>query len=336
VFAAIASFYILEIIMTITTYSFDFESISDQQFFILLGVTLVGFAILLGTIFIIMTSILINSFISRRIKQLEIQTKEVIKGDYSAIIDINHKDEIGSLAKTYQIMLDALKSNEYLNKNFIRNISHEMKTPLTAIYGYASLIEEENDQNKIKQYSEIVKYESKRLATLSVDLLKVSELDSKQIIPKVDIYNLSEQLREVIIVTQPTWEKKGIEFELNLQEVNIKSNKALMHIVIMNLVSNAIKYTKEQHPITISLYEENNEVTLSISNPGTIQKKDMEHIFSLFYTTDNDKSKRSNGVGLTLARRILHRLSSTITCSSSNDTVTFVIQLNNGLMDTKK
>lgn len=329
VVAAVGSLLILQLVTSFMTTE-KLDSLSDSNLLILIGVILLSYAILLSIIFIVITSILTNSFISRRIKQLEEQTKEIIKGDYSDHIDINQKDEIGSLARTYKVMLQALRSNEYLNKNFIRNISHEMKTPLTAIYSYATLIGEEEDEDKVKQYSNIIKFESKRLATLSVDLLTVSELDSNQIIPTLDIYSLSEQLREIIILTQPTWEQREISFDLELEEVKIKSNKPLMHIVIMNLISNAIKYTETNQDITVSLKKENNNVLLIISNPGKIKKEDITHIFTMFYTTDKDKSKRSNGVGLTLAKRILNRLSATIRCKSVNNVVTFEVRLRDG------
>lgn len=329
VVAAVASFLILQFLsIFMTTETLD--SLSDTDLLIFILGMLITFAILLIVIFIVITSILTNRFISRRIKQLEEQTKEIIKGDYSDNININQKDEIGSLARTYKVMLKALRGNEYLNKNFISNISHEMKTPLTAIYSYATLIGEEEDEEKVKQYSNIIKFESKRLATLSVDLLTVSELDSNQIIPTLDIYNVSEQLREIIILTQPTWEQKEISFDLELEEVKIKSNKPLMHIVLMNLISNAIKYTETHQDVTISITQENEDVLLMISNPGTIKEEDIKHIFTMFYTTDKDKSKRSNGVGLTLAKRILNRLSGTIRCNCENNVVTFEVRLKDG------
>ncbi len=300
------------------------DTVSDEVFYRTVAIVVLIYVSAIIITFILFTMFFLNLFITKRIKHLEEQTNEVIKGNYEDNIDMNQKDEIGNLAKTYKIMLKELRNNEYLSKSFIRNYSHELKTPLSSISGYATLIKDTNDEKKINEYAEIIQYESKRLATMSVDLLKISELDSKDIIPQNDQTNITEMLRDIILLTEPIWSSKELELDLNLEEITYTTNDTLMYTALFNLVTNAFKYAPDSTIVSITL-SKSESLQFSITNEGDLSEEQKENLYALFYTTDKNKSRRSSGVGLALVNRIVKKLHANIKCNTLNNKITFTI-----------
>lgn len=327
--SGIFSFIFSSILVSISLSLIDEDAInamSESSFLLAGGIILLIYGVLLLAFFILPTLFLLNKVVVKRIKSLETQTQEVIKGNYDDTININSKDEIGKLANTYKTMLEELQKNEYLSKTFIRDYSHEIKTPLSSINGFATLIEETKDIDKIYRYSELIRYESKRLATMSLDLLQISELDSNVIVRMDDQTNITEMLREIILMTEPIWKSKNLVLDLNFDEITITTNNTLIYTIFLNLVTNAIKYSPIDSMVTISLRKADS-IEFIISNIGNIEQTDLEKIYSLFYTTDKNNSKRSSGVGLALVSRIIQKLNSEITCTSVDNNVTFTVKL---------
>lgn len=329
VLSAIVSFIVsgLAFILFLESLSDEtLNSLTDAEFLRYLRISFIVYSVVIVALFIVMTIILINRYIIKRLKVLELQTKEVIQGNFEDNIDMNQKDEIGSLARTYKKMLSELRKNEYLSKSFIRNYSHEIKTPLSSINGYASLISQSNDIEKIHDYSNIINLESKRLAVMSVDLLSISELDSKEIITKNDDVNISELLRNIIVSTEPLWSSKGIEFDLEIEEITYKTNKALIYSVFSNILSNAVKYAPNKTKIYVNLFKESS-IKLRVVNDGTISKENLERVYDLFYTSNINESERSSGVGLALVSKIVKKINSSISCESNDNQVLFTLNL---------
>jgi len=302
------------------------EHMSEENLLFATLVVIIIFGVLMGLIFIISTVTLINRIIVKRIKLLETQTQEVIKGNFDDHIEMNQKDEIGKLARTYKTMLLELRKNEYLSKSFIRDYSHEIKTPLSSINGYATLIKESSNEDDIKEYAELIRFESKRLATMSVDLLKISELESKEIIVKDDLVNITELIREIILMTETIWSSKSLSLDLNFDEVTLKTNYTLIYTVLLNLITNAIKYAPSRSVIRVNLHQLD-RVQFDISNAGSLSEDELSKIYTLFYTTDTNNAKRSSGVGLALVNRIATKLNYDLNCISEKDIVTFKITI---------
>lgn len=270
-----------------------------------------------------------NRFIGRRIKLIEKATLKVMDGDYDFVLDTKGNDEITSLSCNFNLMKDALKSNEYLNKEFVRNFSHEFKTPLSVIRGYAELLESDDlKPEERSNYLEIILSESERLSSLANNMLQISLIDSKSIIVKNDEYNLTEQIRNVIQMVQVMWEEKNLRFDLDLKEVYIKNNKELTYQIILNLLSNAIKFSDKNGEVKISLTESETKLNLSIANKGQeIPLDDQEKVFQLFYVADKTRNESSTGIGLTLTKKIIDKLKGEITFESNKGITTFYVEL---------
>jgi signal transduction histidine kinase len=290
------------------------------------GVLLLG-GFITVSISLSLFSFILNRIVIRRVKELDTATKKVMEGNYCINIKDRHPDEIGNLINNFNKMTEALNQNEYINKEFARNFSHEMKTPLSAIKGYADLIRNNDITEEEKEkYINIIIEESTRLSTLSKNMLMISQIDNQVIIQKEDEFNVAELLRNVIQLQQIDWEEKQLELDLDIEDFNIISNKELMYQVIENLISNAIKYSNMSNTISVVLKNENG-LFLSISNQGNLSEEEINNIFQLFYVTDKSRTSKSSGVGLTLTKKIIEKLEGTIDVTSRNQRITFEVRL---------
>jgi len=298
-------------------YGPDFEN--DRPYFFLM--------IMAVTVMILIFNFIMNRIIYKRMALLNSATTEVIQGNYDIEIEEGAKDEISDLIRNFNTMIKELKSNEYQNKEFVRNFSHELKTPLSAIKGYSDLMIDANlSKDEQLEYANIISNEADRLTELSKNMLLISLVDTNIIVPKLDEFNVSEQIRNVIQLTQLSWEEREIEFDIELPDKIIMSNKELLYQVWVNLLGNAIKFAPLKSEIKINLEIKEEELIFAISNKGTIEE-DLDKVFNLFFVIEESRTNNSSGVGLALTKKIVNKLNGSIQVKSSNNVVTFVVNL---------
>lgn len=272
-----------------------------KQFRIFQLITFLIFMII-GTFFIIIGV----TMIVKPIKKIAGLTKEVANGNFDVELKSRGNDEIAQLTDNFNKMVTQLKGNEYLRKDFVSSVSHEFKTPITSIKGFAKILKNETLSSEEKnEYINIIIAESERLSNLSTNLLKLSELDSKSIITTTEI-SLDEQLRQVVLLFQEKWEEKNIQMNIDLDEAKISGDEDLLYQVWVNLISNAIKFSKEGDSIDITLKRED-RIKIIISDSGIgIQEEDKEKIFERFYKADKSRTKEGTGLGLSIVKKILN------------------------------
>lgn len=201
-------------------------------------------------------------------------------------------------------MTEALQSNEYLNREFVKNVSHEFKTPLSIIIGYSELLKSENlTENERTEYLNYIYEEANRLNNLSGKLLAISRIDSGKYILYNDEFELDEQIRSIVLSMQIEWSKKKLTVDVEMQPVRYVSNKELCFIIWQNLISNAIKYTGERGEIKITLEIEKGQVVFDITNSGNLLSGKEDIIFQSFYTGDNAGKEKGTGLGLPLVKK---------------------------------
>ena len=259
----------------------------------------------------------VDFILVRRIKKLNTAILDIEKGDYQINVKMDGHDEISTLAKNLNLMAKELQANEYLNKDFARNVSHEFKTPLSSIKGYAELINHgELTKAETTEYTDIIIHEIDRLSKLSHDLLQISLLDSVEIIKKEDTFSIDEQIRNVLQLTQLEWEGKLIEFELDLEEIKTQGNKDLTFQIWQNLIGNAIKFTPMNGKISITLHTKNG-IHFMITDTGIgISEENQKQIFNQFFISDQSRNQSGNGLGLSITKKIVEKLGGTITFES--------------------
>lgn len=262
--------------------------------------------IFLGSIFILFAV----AMVVKPIKKISAASKEVAGGNFSVQVDVQGNDEIADLSRNFNTMVRELSENEYLHKDFVSNVSHEFKTPITSLMGYAKLLREEDlSLEKKKEYTDIIIFESERLSNLSSNLLKLSDLGDGIKGLKKEKIKLDEQIRDAILLLQKAWEEKDIVLDLELDRVNFIGDKELLYQVWINLISNAIKYSNRGGELKITLKEEKG-VRVEIIDTGLgMEKEELENIFLRFYKVDKSRNTSGTGLGLTIAKKIveLHR-----------------------------
>ncbi|MBR4296255.1 MAG: HAMP domain-containing histidine kinase [Clostridia bacterium] len=240
--------------------------------------------------------------------ELVAATKKIAEGDFSARVDEKVLvSEIGTLVENFNKMAKELEGTEIFRSDFINNFSHEFKTPIVSIRGFArQLSEKELTEEERKLYTDIILSESERLASMAGNVLLLSKLENQQLIPDKKAYSLDEQIRKCILIFAKEWEKKNIELDIDLDEIIYIGNEEIMSHVWINLLGNAIKYTAEGGKISVRAVCKAKDIVVRISDSGMGMTKDvMERIFDKFYQGDNSHSGNGNGLGLPLVKRII-------------------------------
>jgi signal transduction histidine kinase len=198
-FALFSVFFIVAILGRIIVYLFDLNPLTPviMHEYIFINIIIIGF------IFMTLFGLIVNHIILKRIRLLDHAVKEIESGHFDFQIEVEGKDEISALMNNLNRMTKELQSNEYLSKEFARNVSHEFKTPLSSIKGYAELIEggSLSEEDRL-EYSGIIIHEIDRLTKLSKNLLQISLLDSSNLIRQDEEYFVDEQIRSVLQLTQ--------------------------------------------------------------------------------------------------------------------------------------
>ena len=188
-------------------------------------------------------------------------------------------------------------------QDFTANVSHELKTPLTAISGYAELIENKMvDESKTIEFAKEIRQNSDRLVCLINDIINLSELDRMDGHIQMEEVNLFEVAMECTKPLSINAGKKAIRFSCIGEACEIRGNRDLISELIMNLCENAIRYNKKDGSVTLEVGMEENCPTLTVSDTGIgIPKEHQERIFERFYRVDKSRSKETGGTGLGLA-----------------------------------
>ena len=278
----------------------------------------------------------LNKTVVARITKLKNTTKEVARGNFGVIIDVKGHDELSELAESFNKMSAELQANEYLSKDFVRNVSHEFKTPISVVKAYGELIEAEAKRNSIdraalEEYAKIIMNEADRLSALSKNMLLLSLLDSTTLIKKDDTFCPAEQIRNILRVTQVAWSEKNIEFDFDLEETAIKNNGQLLHQVWQNLIDNAVKFSPRGGKIKIVLKIDPETLSFEITDQGEgIKPEDKEKIFTQFFMADKSRNTEGSGLGLAIVKKIVEKLGGKIGFESlEGKGAAFRVQLEN-------
>ncbi|ACK92473.1 sensor histidine kinase [Bacillus cereus AH820] len=211
--------------------------------------------------------------------------------------------EIGVLVKSINDMTDELNAMEKMRQEFVSNVSHEIQSPLTSIKGFARALQDTNlPEEKRKHYLTIIETETTRLSKLSQNLLKLTLLESEEYTPERVTYRLDQQLKQIVLNSEPLWAEKEIELDLDLEKVHITADQESMSQVWINLIHNSIKFTPSSGTISIKLKEYETLVEVRIRDSGIgISEEQKQHIFERFYKADSSRTRAYGGSGLGLA-----------------------------------
>ena len=292
---------------------FNFKSVvanTTIYFFLVIGISsLIDLALLA----------LYSKPITKSLQQVKNAMREVSKGKFDTKLEPVKNKVANELVADFNTMVKELNSNKLMKTDFISNFSHEFKTPIVSINGFAKILKDNPDlpEDQKQEYLQIILEQSERLSKLATNTLLVSKLNSQTIIEKT-IFSLDEHIRENILLFNNL---HNFDLTIDLDNISIFGNKELLSQVWINLINNAIKFADKT--ISITLRKQDSNAVIEFKNDGTtITDEQVEHVFDQFYQADSSHAVMGHGLGLSIANKIITLHNGTITCDNTQKGIT--------------
>lgn len=279
---------------------------------------------MLGTLVILIVLLVpLNTVLYRRrareVSTLSDAIRRVAGGDFTTRIPTRRKDQMTPIYEDFNKMCAELESVRLMRNDFINNYSHEFKTPIASINGFASLLlEKQVSGAKRQKYLEIIVEESARLSKLATNTILLSKLSAQQIVTDATTYDLSEQIRQCSIILSKQWMDKGIEFSGELAPAQFRGSRELLQHLWLNLIVNAIDHTPKGGRIAVSVARGQESIAVTVSDNGEgMDEVTLAHVFDPYFQGDTSRASRGLGLGLAIAHRIVELSRGTIAVESA-------------------
>jgi signal transduction histidine kinase len=292
--------------------------------------------VLTSSIFIMILSIAVGTLLSayvskkmlRPIFKINDAAKKVARGDFSVRLEEGSiANEIREIASNFNLMVRELSNTETLRNDFVSNVSHEFKTPLSAIEGYATLLQDDTlSREEEEKYISQIMENTGRLTKLTQSILSLSQIENQEIVLQQERFQLDEQIRRILLGYESIWEDKNLTIDLNLEEVVIYGSQSLLARVWSNLIDNAIKFSHQDGILSIDCKAVGSNIVIIIKDTGIgMDEMVMKHAFDKFYQGERSHHGKGNGLGLALVNRIVALCEGTVTLESEKGKGTAVI-----------
>lgn len=255
-------------------------------------------------------------------KKLRQGMDKVADGDFSVRLDPEESSlgEVKELYAGFNLMANELNGTEVLQTDFVSNVSHEIKTPINAIEGYAMLLQDEDglSEDQRKEYVDKILLNTGKLSDLVGNILLLSRLDNQLSQPVKSKYRLDEQIRQSLLMFENQWSEKNLELDVDMEDVEYNGYENLMQHVWTNLIGNGIKFNKTNGYLRIKLYRQGNSLVFTVEDSGEgISDEALRHIFDKFYQGDTSHKQEGNGLGLALVKKIVTLSGGTISAENA-------------------
>lgn len=271
----------------------------------------------------------------RPVNQMITQMNRLASGDFKARLQfgkhIGTHPSFAEAAESFNKMAEELESTELLRSDFIDNFSHEFKTPIVSIAGFAKLLKRENltDEQRT-EYINVIEEEALRLANMATNVLYLTKVENQTILTDVTEFNLSEQIRSAVLLLESKWMRKNLDFYLEFREYTITANEEMLKQVWINLIDNAIKFSPDYGTVEVSIDETDGGLEICVINSGDIPERKQAKIWNKFYQADESHSFEGNGIGLAIVRRAVELHKGCATVKSEKGIVKFTVKLPGG------
>ena len=296
------------------------------------GVIILAFAFC-SIIFGICFSFLFVKIPIAPVNELIYQIRRLAKGDFKTRLKIKGAMSVHpafvEVSESFNKLAEELENTEMLRSDFINNFSHEFKTPIVSISGFAKLVNKGKlTEEQRSQYLKAIEEESLRLATMATNVLKLTKVENQNILTNISCYNLSEQLRSCVLLLENKWADKNLELQLDFDEYSIQANEEFLREVWINLIDNAVKFANEGGTVSIDVAESDGVISVSVSNTGSsIGEEEKKRIFNKFYQSDESHSSAGYGIGLAIVKHVVELHRGDISVTSGENNVSFTVRL---------
>ena len=298
-------------LVAVLLFAFDVTDSTTAVIILCIAVAVAAVAALL--------SMIMSRVVLAPVARLSAASRQIAGGDFD--LNLTYDGAIEEYRDTYQsfnTMARELSTIETLRSDFIANVSHEFKTPLTTIEGYAMLLQDQElTAEERADCAQRILDSAGRLSGLVTNMLMLSKLEQQTTAVEKAPFWLDEQIRQVMVGLEPVWGPKELQLELDLPPVKFNGNESLLYHVWSNLLSNAVKFSPKGAPLTVTLKEQGGRVTFSVTDRGPGMSEDVQrHIFDKFYQGDSSRKQEGSGLGLPLAKRVAQLCGGSITVQS--------------------
>lgn len=280
-------------------------------------------AVIIGSAIIgVIIALFVGKLFIKPIENISNAINELSKGNFDVRVSEKERiKEISQMTGSFNKMAYALSQVETLQNDFVTNVSHEFKTPIASIEGYATLLQDSSLPEATRErYLAKIIYNSRKLSDLSENILLLSKIENQQSPPVRKSFRLDEQIRKCVLSLESKWTQKNITFDLKLQSISYFGSELLLERVWCNIIDNAIKHSYDGSEIHISAFETGDSVTVTIADEGEGMSEEVQkHIFDKFYQGDKSHTTEGNGLGLALVKRIMELCGGSVKVKSGVD-----------------
>jgi len=254
-------------------------------------------------------------------------------GDFKARLKYNpvfsKHPTVAEITDSFNRMAEELENTKVLRSDFINSFSHEFKTPIVSIAGFAKLLRKGKlTERQKEEYLHIIEEESLRLSAMATNVLNVTKIENQTILSDITVFNLSEQIRNSILLLENAWVRKNLDLNVEFDEYEISGDEELLKQVWINLLDNAVKYSPDYGFLEVKIAAKENAVTVDISNTGEeIPVSIRDKIFDKFYQGDESHSSTGNGIGLAIVKKVVELHNGSINVRCNNGITTFSVTL---------
>ena len=279
------------------------------------------------------TAFLAAKFPLKPINRIVSRMNRLASGDFSTRLEygkpISDHPAFRAMSDSFNKMAAELQNTEMLRSDFINNFSHEFKTPIVSIAGFAKLLRRGNlTEEQREEYLTIIEEESMRLSYMATNVLNMTKVENQTILTDVKEYNLSEQIRACLLLLEPKWSKKNLDLNVEFGEYPICANEELLKQVWINLIDNAVKFTPNGGTVDIRMTEAKENLHITIANTGSeIPPEKLGKIWGKFYQADESHSSEGNGIGLAIVKKVTELHGGEVTVKSVNGMTSFTVVL---------
>ncbi len=274
-----------------------------------------------------------SKFTLRPINNLINKMNRLAAGDFKARLKFGNilatHPAFMEISTSFNTMAEELENTELLRNDFINNFSHEFKTPIVSITGFAKLLSNENLSEEQKRlYLKSIEEESLRLSSMATNVLNLTKIENQTILTDISKFNISEQIRSAVLLLESKWEKKNLEMQMDFKEFTIEANEELLKEVWINIIDNGVKFTPAGGRISVNIEKEGDLLIIKISNTGNeIPEDKLNKIYNKFYQADESHDTKGNGIGLAIVKKIVGLHHGEIRATSGNGITTFEVCL---------
>lgn len=278
-------------------------------------------------------TMLTSKIMLKPVNKLVNQLNQLSQGNFKARLrfskPISAHPTFKEIETSFNRAAEELEHTEMLRSDFINNFSHEFKTPIVSIAGFANLVLHGNlSEEERREYLQVIEEESMRLSYMATNVLSLTKVENQTILTDVTEYNLSEQLRAAVLLLAEKWQQKKIKMDIQIEEHTISANEELLKQVWINLIDNAVKFSDAGGVVSIRITEKEDKIYVSISNGGKgIPKDSLTRIFQKFYQADESHASEGNGIGLAVVKKVAELHNGDVFVESENGNTTFTVML---------